>query len=162
MSYVKLSTRGRYGLRAMYELALYYGEGPLPLNTIADRQMVSLHYLEQLMAKLRRSGLVTSSRGAQGGYELAKPPKEITVGDIVRVMEGSFDPVQCLSHDFEHEDCEQLGDCVVRFVWKKLQDCTNRVLDSISLQDLCDGTVDSQTTSCRACASGSQDAGVCR
>jgi len=88
---MKLSTRGRYGLRAMYDLALRYGEGPVSLNSIADRQMVSLPYLEQLMAKLRRAGLASSSRGAQGGYELAKPPEEITVGDIVRVMEGPFD-----------------------------------------------------------------------
>ncbi len=140
----------------MYDLALRYGEGPVPLNSIADRQMVSLHYLEQLMAKLRKAGLVASSRGAQGGYELTKPPEEITVGDVVRVMEGSFDPVQCLAHDFDHEDCEQLEDCVVRFVWKKLQDCTNRVLDSINLRDLCEGTVDLSSGSCGACASDSQ------
>ena len=160
---MKLSTRGRYGLRAMYDLAIRYGEGPVPLNSIADRQMVSLPYLEQLMAKLRRAGLVSSSRGAQGGYELAKPPEEITVGDIVRVLEGSFDPVQCLSGDFDHEDCEQLEDCVVRFVWKRLRDCTNRVLDSINLRDLCDGTVDSTKTSCGACASDSQQAkGTCQ
>lgn len=153
---MKLSTRGRYGLRAMYDLALRYGEGPVPLNSIADRQMVSVHYLEQLMAKLRKVKLVASSRGAQGGYELAKPPEEITVGDIVRVMEGSFDPVQCLSRDFDEEDCEQLEDCVVRFVWKKLRDCTNRVLDSINLRDLCDGTVNQEKDSCGACASDSQ------
>lgn len=153
---MKLSTRGRYGLRAMYDLALRYGKGPVPLNSIADRQMVSLHYLEQLMAKLRRAGLVASSRGAQGGYELAKQPEEITVGDIVRVMEGSFDPVQCLSRDSDYEDCEQLEDCVVRFVWKRLRDCTNRVLDSINLQDLCDGTVTSEKKPCEACAPDSQ------
>jgi len=113
-------------------LALRYGKGPVPLNSIADRQMVSLHYLEQLMAKLRRAGLVASSRGAQGGYELAKQPEEITVGDIVRVMEGSFDPVQCLSRDSDYGGLRALEDCVVRFVWKRLRDCTNRVLDSIN------------------------------
>lgn len=153
---MKLSTRGRYGLRAMHDLALRYGEGPVSLNSIADRQMISLPYLEQLMAKLRKAGLTSSSRGAQGGYELTKPPEDITVGDIVRVMEGSFDPVQCLSSDFDDEDCEQLEDCVVRFVWKKLRDCTNRVLDSINLKDLCDGTVNSKNRSCGACASDSQ------
>jgi Rrf2 family protein len=146
----------------MYDLALRYGEGPVPLNSIADRQMVSLHYLEQLVAKLRRAGLVSSSRGAQGGYELSKPPEDITVGDVVRVLEGSFDPVQCLSVDFDHEDCEQLDDCVVRFVWKKLQDCTNRVLNSISLRDLCDGTTNLKGKACGACASDSQQAmGTC-
>ena len=160
---MKLSTRGRYGLRAKYDLAIRYGEGPVSLNSIADRQMVSLPYLEQLMAKLRRAGLASSSRGAQGGYELAKPPEEITVGDIVRVMEGPFDPVQCLSGDFDYDDCEQLGDCVVRSVWMRLKDCTNRVLDSINLKDLCDGTVDSMQTSCGVCSSDSQRTkGTCR
>ena len=78
-------------------------------------------------------------------------------------MEGSFDPVQCLSGDFDHEDCERLGDCAMRFVWKKLRDCTNRVLDSISLQDLCDGTVSLKSRSCGACAFDSQQAtGTCR
>ncbi|NLS45064.1 MAG: Rrf2 family transcriptional regulator [Firmicutes bacterium] len=143
---MRLSTRGRYGLRAMYELALHYGEGPIPLNFIADKQMVSVHYLEQLMAKLRRAGLVVSSRGAQGGYELSRPPEKITVGDVVRITEGSFDPVQCLSNDFGDDDCEQFGDCVVRLVWKRLRDSTNEVLDSLNLRDLCDGTIDPEDT----------------
>ena len=153
---MKLSTRGRYGLRAMYDLATHYGKGPIPLNSIAERQMISLPYLEQIMAKLRRAGLTISSRGVLGGYELAKPPANITVGDIVRVLEGPFDAVQCLSKDFDDEDCEQIEDCVVRFVWMKLKDCTNRVLDSINLEDLCDGTVDSMQPSCGTCSTSFQ------
>ena len=145
---MKLSTRSRYGLRAMYELALCYGEGPLPLNIIADKQMMSLPHLEQLLAKLRNAGLAQSSRGALGGYELAKPPEKITVGDIVRVLEGSLDPVHCLSVDSSYGDCRRLESCVVRMVWKRLGDCVNRVLDSITLKDLCDGTLDFTENAC--------------
>ena len=93
---MKLSTKGRYGVAAMYELALHYGEGPISLKSIAQKQGISEHYLEQLICTLRNSGYVTSIRGAQGGYILAKDPKGITVGDIIIAMEGPIALVDCL------------------------------------------------------------------
>ena len=85
---MRLSTRGRYGLKAMYQLAIHYGEGPIPLKQIADKENLSENYLEQLVSQLRKEGLLTSVRGAQGGYMLAIPPREITVGNVLRVLEG--------------------------------------------------------------------------
>ncbi|HHY33559.1 MAG TPA: Rrf2 family transcriptional regulator [Firmicutes bacterium] len=148
---MRLSTRGRYGVRAMYDLALHYGEGPVPLKGIAERQMVSENYLEQLMASLRRAGLVISSRGAQGGYELARRPADITIGDIVRVLEGPIDPAECVGEGDPVEACERADECTMRLVWKKLKDCINRVLDSISLKDLCDETASLTSDSCGSC-----------
>jgi Rrf2 family protein len=135
----------------MYDLALRYGEGPVSLKSTAERQDVSEHYLEQLMAGLRRAGLVTSSRGAQGGYELARPPSQITIGDIVRVLEGPIDPAECVADGDPAETCERADECTMRLVWKKLKDCMNRVLDSISLSDLCDEAAGFAAGRCGSC-----------
>lgn len=151
---MRLSTRGRYGLRAMYDLALHYGEGPIPLKATAERQGVSEHYLEQLAACLRRAGLITSSRGAQGGYELARHPWEITIGDVVRALEGALDPAECVSEDGPTDACGRADECTMRLVWKKLKDCMNRVLDSISLQDLCQETATLRSGACCVCGAG--------
>ncbi len=149
---MRLSTRGRYGVRAMYDLALHYGAGPVSLKATAERQRVSEHYLEQLMAGLRRAGLVTSSRGALGGYELARSPREITVGDIVRVLEGSMDPAECVAEgDAASDACDRADECAMRLVWKKLKDCMNRVLNSISLEDLRSETASLANGACGSC-----------
>ncbi|MGE5573265.1 MAG: RrF2 family transcriptional regulator [Bacillota bacterium] len=153
MRFVRLSTRGKYGVRAMYDLALHYGEGPVPLKATAERQLVSEHYLEQLMAGLRRAGLVTSSRGAQGGYELARPPADITIGDVVRVLEGPIEPAECVAEGDPADACGRADECAMRLVWRKLKDCINRVLDSISLKDLCDETTALVSGSCGSCGS---------
>ena len=87
---MRISTRGRYGLRAMVELALAFGQGPVPLKEIATKQGLSEHYLEQLMGSLRKAGIVKSVRGAQGGYQLAKDPAEISTGEVLRVLEDLF------------------------------------------------------------------------
>lgn len=137
---MKLSTKGRYGVTAMYDLAMNNGNGPISLKSVAIRQGISEHYLEQLMGQLRRAGLVKSTRGAQGGYLLIKEPSEITVGDIIRVMEGPIAPVDCLlSADTENNDyCHKAAHCVTRNVWQKVGESIESVLDSISLNDLCD------------------------
>ncbi|MBZ2173704.1 Rrf2 family transcriptional regulator [Schnuerera sp. xch1] len=136
---MKLSTRGRYGLKAMYQLALHYGEGPIPLNTIADKQGLSENYLEQLVSTLRREGFLNSVRGAQGGYMLAKSPKDITVGDILRVLEGDMAPADCV---VDHNViCEKEEVCVTKLVWMQIKDSINNVIDSISLQDMLDEQV---------------------
>lgn len=137
---MKLSTKGRYGVAAMYDLALHYGKGPIALKHIAMRQGISEHYLEQLIGALRKAGFVKSVRGAQGGYALTKDPSQITVGDVIRVMEGPIAPVDCLLDDpADNTYCERAGTCVTRGVWEKLRDSINLVLDSITLADLCQG-----------------------
>lgn len=132
---MKLSTKGRYGVRAMFDLALNSGQGPIPLNNVAERQNISGHYLEQLIALLKKAGLVKSVRGAQGGYFLARDPEEITIGDIIRVLEGPIAPVDCVNEE-EMEICENAEYCLTRKVWTKVRDSVTDVLDSITLADL--------------------------
>lgn len=136
---MKLSTKGRYGVAAMYDLALHHGQGPISLKSVAQRQEISEHYLEQLMGILRKAGYVKSIRGAQGGYSLTKDPSSISVGDIIRVMEGPIAPVDCLLDDScsDNNYCEKADMCVTRGVWAKVRDSINNVLDSTSLADLC-------------------------
>lgn len=136
---MKLSTRGRYGLKAMYQLAMNYGKGPIPLKEIANKEELSENYLEQLVSQLRREGLLKSVRGAQGGYMLAMSPKDITVGSVLRILEGNLAPADCLiEEDFE---CEKEKDCVTRFVWIKIKESIDEVVDSITLQDMLDKSI---------------------
>lgn len=132
---MKLSTRGRYGLKAMVQLALQYGEGPIPLNSIAEAQNISESYLEQLMAILRKEGMLNSVRGAQGGYMLSRPPEKITVGNILRALEGDIVPADCVIED-EIPKCDKEEYCVIKLVWMKMRDSINDVIDSITLQDM--------------------------
>ena len=137
-SIVKISTKGRYGVAAMYDLAMNYGQGPISLKSIAQRQKISENYLEQLMSTLRKAGYVKSIRGAQGGYTLSKTPAQISVGDIIRVMEGPIALVDCLlAHSNDLDCCERADICVTRDVWAKVCDSISAVVDSISLADLC-------------------------
>ena len=133
---MKLSTKGRYGLKAMFELALSQGDGPVSLKYIAEKQMLSDQYLEQLFSTLRRSGLVKSVRGAQGGYLLSKDASRISVGDILRVLEGPIAPSDCVLDD--EPDCKRAGRCVTQLVWEKIKESIESVVDSISLQDMID------------------------
>lgn len=139
---MKVSTKSRYGVAAMVDLAQHYGEGPVALRGVAERQQVSEHYLEQLMSSLRRAGLVRSLRGAQGGYELAKPPANVSVGDIVRAMEGPIAPVDCLLAEKSDTNpyCGKTTRCIRRDIWRKMGDSINETLDGITLQSLCEET----------------------
>ncbi|MEA4900423.1 Rrf2 family transcriptional regulator [Desulfitobacterium sp.] len=132
---MKLSTRSRYGLRAMFDLAQHEGEGPISLKSIAERQGLSEHYLEQLVSGLRKAGLVESTRGAQGGYFLGKEASQIRVGDVIRVLEGSIAPVDCVSEE-DPECCQNSRYCVTRTVWEKMRDSITEVVDSITLEDM--------------------------
>jgi Rrf2 family cysteine metabolism transcriptional repressor len=123
---LKISTKGRYGLTIMMELARKYGEGPTSLKSIAEKHQLSEHYLEQLIAPLRNGGLVKSIRGAYGGYILSKLPEDITSGDVIRVLEGPISPV-----DFTEED-----DPAKRDLWVRIRDSIASVLDSSTLSDL--------------------------
>ncbi len=134
---MRLSTKGRYGLKAIFELALSYGKGPTPLNAIAQKRNISVHYLEQLFATLRKAGLVKSIRGAQGGYILAHKPENITVGDVIRTLEGPIAPADCVLED-EESDCSNIECCVTRGIWEKIKTSIDEVIDSISLQDMVD------------------------
>ena len=132
---MKLSTKGRYGLRAMIDLARYSEEMPVSISCIAARQGLSEGYLEQLVALLRKAGLVKSIRGASGGYVLTRAAKEISVGDILRALEGSLEPVKC-SAFYEGEGCTAAGGCVTKYVWQKINDSINRPVDELSLEEL--------------------------
>lgn len=132
---MKISTKGRYGLRAMIDLALNAGEGHVSLKSIADRQDISECYLEQLILNLKKAGLVISIRGAQGGYKLDRHPKEISIGEILRALEGSLAPVECVENS-EESDCCRSDFCVQRVIWEKIRDSVNSVVDSISLHDI--------------------------
>lgn len=131
---MKLSTRGRYGIHAMYDLAQQYASGaPQPIKAIASRKRIPDAYLEQLIAALRKAGLVTSVRGAQGGYILARPPEEITVGQVLRVLEGDLATVECLA---EEDACDKACACPTRLVWQKIQNGVNAIVDGITLRDM--------------------------
>ncbi|MDO4482934.1 MAG: Rrf2 family transcriptional regulator [Clostridia bacterium] len=129
---MKLSTKGKYGLYAMFFLAQQAGNGPQPLKSVAEIG-VSEDYLEQLLASLRKGGLVTTVRGAQGGYQLAKSPEEITVGDIIDATEGPLNISGCVS---DESSCMRSGQCRTRRVWEYLSDSINNVLQSITLRDM--------------------------
>lgn len=133
---MKLSTKGKYGVKALFELAMHEGAGPMSLRSIADRQGLSEHYLEQLAAPLRKAGLITSIRGAQGGYVLGRPADQITVGDVIRVLEGPIGFSDCAVENEPGPDCA--AHCVVHGVWEKVTRQIVQVIDGITLQDLVD------------------------
>ena len=129
---MKISTRGRYGIRLMLTLALNYENGTIPLKVIAKEQGISEKYLEQIINPLTKSGLVKSFRGAQGGYILTNPPAQTTVGEVLRVLEGSLSPVDCV----DHTCCQHADSCVSLSIWKKMKDALDEVVDNITLEDM--------------------------
>ena len=130
---MKLSTRGQYGTRALLELALHEGSGPILLKDIARRQQISLMYLEHLIAPLIAAGIVRSTRGARGGVWLAKSPEEIKLSEVIQLLEGSVAPVECLN---DPKACSRSELCVTRDVWDELKRAIDGVLESTTLQDL--------------------------
>lgn len=135
---MKLSTKGRYGIHAMYDLAVCARDGqdaPVSLKAIAERQGIPEAYLEQLFAMLKKAKLVKSTRGAQGGYKLARQPGEISVGEVLRALEGGLSVVDCLD---EAELCGKSCACPSRIVWKRLTDGINKIVDGITLSDMID------------------------
>ncbi len=132
---MKLSTKGRYGLRALIDLARYSEEEPVPISSIAARQDISEGYLEQLMALMKKAGLVRSIRGAAGGYVLAKSAEDISVGDVLRSLEGKLEPAECAAFDSE-KGCKASANCVTKYVWQKINDSINHTVDEIKLDEL--------------------------
>ena len=130
---MRLSSKGRYATRAMLDLAIHFGQGVIRLKDISKRQQISARYLEQIFIPLRRAGLVKSLRGLHGGFTLGKPPQEIPLSEIIRAVEGSVTPVRCVD---EPGLCQQSDDCITRNIWAEIGKATDRVLESITLQDL--------------------------
>ena len=132
---MKLSTRGRYGARLMLDLALRYGEGPVPLKEVAGRQEISEKYLGQLIPPLKTAGLIKSSRGAHGGYLLARAPGEITLAAVVQAVEGSLSFVECVSSP---GICKRAPICVTHDVWREMSERVVGLLESITMRDMVD------------------------
>ncbi len=132
---MKMSTKGRYGLRALVDLAHYSEKEPVSITSIAARQGISERYLEQLMSKLKKAGIILSIRGAGGGYTLAKPMDEISVGDVLRALEGNIEPVECPGIRKE-EGCVSGGACASKMVWQRINDSVNQAVDGIMLEEL--------------------------
>lgn len=132
---LKLSTKGKYGLKAMFELALSSNGEPVSLKYIAKKQGISDQYLEQIFSILKKAGLVKSVRGAQGGYYISKEASEITVADILKVLEGDMAFTECL---LDKDLCENFDSCATKYVWAKIKESIEEVTNSISLQDMID------------------------
>lgn len=130
---MKISTKGRYALRLMLDLAMHDADAPISLKDIAARQGISEKYLEQIISNLNKAGYVKSIRGAQGGYHLTKRPEEYTVGMILRLTEGSLAPVDCVG---ENSQCDRMEDCITIRIWKQIYDAVNGVVDHITLADM--------------------------
>jgi len=130
---MKLSTRGRYATRALLDLALHHEEEPVLLKDIAQRQQISLRYLEHLITPLIAGGIVRSTRGPRGGVSLAKPPEEIRLSDVIQLLEGSIAPVECVNNP---GICTRSELCATRDIWGELKKAMNGVLQSTTLQDL--------------------------
>ena len=133
---MKISTKGRYALRMLIDLAEHEGDGFIALKDIAERQSISKKYLEQIVPILSRSGILRTNRGSQGGYALAKEPEHVTVGEILRLTEGSLSPVACLAGD--PAQCPRSADCPTLPVWQGLNRVINEYLDGITLRSILD------------------------
>lgn len=134
---LKVSSRVHYGVRAMTELAKAHGSAPVPLSEIARIESLPLAYLEQLVSDLRRAGLVEGTRGLHGGYRLTRSPAGVSVGEVVRALEGPIELVECLAEAYESGACGREPECMSRGIWFRVQHAIDRVLDATSLQDLC-------------------------
>ena len=132
---MRFSTKGRYALRLMMDIATNGGDGYVSLKDVAVRQEISMKYLEQIAGMLSRAGFLRSGRGAQGGYRLVREPEGITVGEVLRALEGGLNLVDCL---LEEDSCGKSCACPSRIVWLKIRDGLNRIVDGITLQDMID------------------------
>ncbi|OPL09946.1 MAG: hypothetical protein AVO34_04510 [Firmicutes bacterium ML8_F2] len=133
---MRLSAKVEYGIRSMAVLAVTSRKRALPLREIAEKEMISLRFLEQIFPDLKRAGLIFSVRGSRGGYMLSRSPERIRIGDIVRALDGPITPVACLSENESDICCHHGQECLTRRVWERLRDEINAVLDDVSLNEL--------------------------
>lgn len=129
---MKLSTKGKYGVKAMVDLAIHYGDAPVSIKTISQRQNISEYYLEQLFSPLRKAKLIKSVRGAQGGYVLNRLPSEIKVSDVMNVLEGPIEISDCV----DGVECNNIDWCATRLLWAKIKNSIDEVMENITLQDI--------------------------
>ncbi|NQT72168.1 MAG: Rrf2 family transcriptional regulator [Chloroflexi bacterium] len=132
---MRLSTRSRYAVRALIDLAMHLGEGPVLVREIADREDISVRYLEQLLLPLKAAGLVRATRGANGGFTLAKDPAEVNLREIIKIMEGSTAFTECVD---SAEVCSRSDTCILRSSWIEVTDAANKVMEKTSLQVIVD------------------------
>lgn len=137
---LRFSTKGRYGIRAICRLARLYEDGPVSIQTIAKHENIPLRYLEQIMTRLRREGIVKSTRGPGGGYKLIRPPDKLFLGELIQALEGKTPVVRCVDGN-EQARCRREDVCVTHDLWKKLNSWFQMILNSISLQEVMDGNV---------------------
>jgi Rrf2 family protein len=130
---MKISTKIRYGTRAMLELACHYGKGPIELREIAKREEISLKYLEQVIVPLRTAGLVKSARGSKGGYSLAKHPSEIYLKDLVETLDGPLNLIECLR---DPKVCQKVPNCITRDIWQEVSEAIDGIFHSVTLEDM--------------------------
>ena len=130
---MKISTKGRYGTRAMIDIGENYGKGPVPLRRLAERQCISIKYMEQIIPLLKASGLIRSTRGARGGYVLARDPKKISLADIIQALEGSWSLVDCID---DPTLCDRTEECVTFEIWHDIHHAIHDILGSTTLADM--------------------------
>jgi len=133
---MRISTKGDYATRAMQHLALHYNEGPIQIEEIARRQHLPVRYLEQILLSLKRAGFLESKRGVSGGYYLAKHPREITLGAVIRATEGPIIPIFCVGSG-KREICIEEPHCSLRDIWVDVRDAVIKIVDHTTLEDLC-------------------------
>jgi Rrf2 family protein len=138
---MKFSQRSEYGVRLMVDLARHFGRGPLSLSEVAREEDLSQTFLEQVIMPLRKAGLVRSRQGVRGGYELSRPPQEIHMGEVLRVLEGSLGPMFCVADASDRDICAFEEHCATRVLWARVRDGINQALDSTTLADLLPPTV---------------------
>ena len=131
---MKISTKGRYGLKAVLDIAMH--DEASSVGSIAARQCISENYLERLIAMLKKAGIVNSLRGAQGGYVLARPAEDISVGEVLRALEGDLNPVDCAEIDGSGDFCEGADTCITKFVWKRISDSINQAVNNLMISEL--------------------------
>lgn len=132
---MKLSTRGNYGVRAVYELARNYGKGPIQIKQISERQEIPLKYLGQLLLRLKKSGIIESVRGPSGGYVLTDEPSNLSIGTVFRVLEGPFQMSGCVQSENKNH-CKRMNNCISNILWSQIEKRFEQVLEQISLLDL--------------------------
>ena len=132
---MKITTKGQYGTRALLEVALFEDDGPVPLKAVAERQQIPLHYLERIVALLVKEGFLKSTRGPAGGIKLARDPQDIKISQVIKVLEGSTAPVECVDHP---DVCSRSDLCVMCDIWTDIKDAVDSVLDSVTIQNLID------------------------
>lgn len=135
-----ISKKTQYCLRALYALTRHYGRGPTLISKLAEEESIPLQFLEQILLQLKRSGLVESKKGKGGGYSLVRPPHEVTLGSIIRIVEGPLAPLPCASDSAfrKCDECEDVATCGTRFVMRQVRDATAKILDGVTLNQVCD------------------------